>query len=426
MKKKLAVAAAMALAITVSGCGTSDNSGGGSTTGSGSAEDTELIVWTVENDDAADEVWNQMVGAFQDANPGVTITTEQYSTDQVKEAIRLALGTDSFPDIYRYWEGPGLGGELIANGASLDLTKYYDEYKWSDRFSETVLANITQYGGYNGVPWIIAGEAMYYNKDLFEQAGISAVPTTYDELVAAADKLKAADITPFTTGGTVNWYVMRLLDSLIETKCGADTADKLNTLKASWATESCVTESFTELKKWADNYFNDGYMSLDDTQSNDLFYTNQAAMALQGGWFTTNLATGGMDPNTVGIFPFPTGTGRLYGFGEAFYIGSGSKNPDMAAKFLDFVTNTDNQTLSAGKWGSPSVNKNVAADTTNPLNPLWPEIFNNATGMYMNNDQNMSLEVTTEYWRIQNSVLTGDIAPDQAGTEFQKFIDANS
>ncbi|MDO4901075.1 hypothetical protein [Actinomyces sp.] len=46
--------------------------------------------------------------------------------------------------------------------------------------------------------------------------------------------------------------------------------------------------------------------------------------------------------------------------------------------------------------------------------------------MYNNFDQALSLDETTEYWRIQNSVLIGDMAPDQAGPAMQKFIDANS
>jgi raffinose/stachyose/melibiose transport system substrate-binding protein len=41
----------------------------------------------------------------------------------------------------------------------------------------------------------------------------------------------------------------------------------------------------------------------------------------------------------------------------------------------------------------------------------------------MNNDQNLSLSQTTEYWRIQNLVATGELDPADAGAEFQKFID---
>ena len=46
--------------------------------------------------------------------------------------------------------------------------------------------------------------------------------------------------------------------------------------------------------------------------------------------------------------------------------------------------------------------------------------------MYNNYDQALNLDETTEYWRIQNAVLIGDMQPSEAGPAMQKFIDANA
>ncbi|MDR1824710.1 MAG: extracellular solute-binding protein [Bifidobacteriaceae bacterium] len=401
-----------------------DTTSGGDTDQQTSGEAVELSLWMLTQDGSQGTGIETIISGFEAANPGITIKLETRETDEHKDAMRQAAGTPAEPDLYFYWEGPGLGGELVDQGVSLDLTSYYQQYGWDARFSEAVLANITQYGGYHGVPWTIQGEALYYNKDLFAQAGIDALPTNYDELVAAADKLVAAGITPISVGGTVNWHVMRVLDSFIEAECGAETGNALNTLQASWADTPCVTEVFTDLKTWGDKYFNEGYMGIDNNQASDLFYMEVSAMQLEGTWFDAQIVDGGLDPEKVGILPFPTGTGRLYGFGEALYIGAQSKHPDEAAKFLDYMSSTSTQEQVVGIWGALSVNKDVAPATDNPLHALWPPIFDSATGLYLNNDQNMPLDATTEYWRIQNSVLTGDIAPENAGTEFQKFIDA--
>ena len=419
----LGVAAVVAALAAVAGCssssGGSTNASGGA---SGGAEPKTLTIWELTLQDSQKKALETWVSDFEAANSGVKINVEYRSTDAHKEALRQVVGTNAGPDIYFYWEGPGLGGELVKNGMSLDLTKYYDQYSWKDRFSSAVLNGVTQYGGYNGVPWTQQGEAIYYNKALFQKAGISAVPTTYDEFVADAEKLVAAGITPIEFGGTVNWHVMRLLDSIIETKCGAATADKLNTKQQGWDTEPCVKESFTELKKWGDKYINQGFMGISNDDSSQLFYTGQAAMALEGTWFDAQVTDNGMNAKDVGIFPFPTGTGRLYGFGEAMYVNAASKAPDLAAKFLDFAMSTDEQNKSGGAFAAINVNKDVAPSTDNALHALWPPIFAAAKGMYINNDQNLSLDQTTEYWRIQNSVLTGSIAPADAGAQFQKFI----
>jgi len=416
-KKILSTAAIGAVSVGVlAGC-----SGGGG----GADDENTLVLWSVTQETTQRAAMDAIIADFEEANPGTKIELEERSVDEMKTAMRQTAGTDAGPDIYRYWQGAGLGGELVAADVSLDLTEYYDEYGWEDRFTPTAMASITQYGGYHGVPFIQATEALYYNKTLFEEAGITDLPTTYDELVAAADKLVAAGITPIEFGGTVNWHVMRLLDSIIETKCGAETADALNTGDGDWSAEPCVTEAFTELKKWGDDYINEGFMGISNDDSSQLFFSGQAAMALEGTWLNSQVVDNGMDPAEVGIFPFPTGTGRLYGFGEGLYVSKSTDKADLAAKFLDFFTSDESQSGAQGAWSPISANKNVTPSDTDTLAHYWVDMLADSTGLYVNNDQNFSTATTGEYWRIQNLVLTGDLDPADAGAEFQKFRDAN-
>lgn len=415
--KVKAVGVIAALGI-LTACGTSPD---GVPEGKGT---TQLVVWMPASDSEAQEAAvDTMVNGFEKANPDVTVTVEERQTDPHKQALRQIVGTDSGPDIYWYWEGLGLGGELVDVGLSQDLTEYYDEYGWADRFTNPALAGVTQYGGYHGVPFGQQAMALYYNKDLFAQAGISAEPTTYDELIAANDKLVAAGITPIEFGGTVNWHIMRLLDSLLETECGAETNTALATGKASWAEEPCVDAAYTELATWGEKYLNDGYFGMSNSDSSQLFFSGDAAMAFEGTWFDAEVTDSGLDPENVGIFAFPTGSDRLSAFGEALYINAASEKKDVAAKFLDFVTSDDIQAETVGSSGAISVNKNVEPGTENPLDQLWSPIFGGASGVYGPSDQNLPLDLTTEYWRVQNSVLTGDIAPDKAGDAMQEFVD---
>lgn len=411
-----AAALTVTAAAVLTGCSGSGGSGGG---------ENDLVIWMPTQEDSQGEAINAVIDEFEKQNEGVTVTLEERSVDEHKNAMRQAAGTDSGPDIYWYWEGSGLGGELVDVGMSKDLSDYYSEYGWDDRFTAASMSGITQYGGYHGVPWSQQGEGIYYDKSLFAQAGIDAAPTSYDELVDAAKKLKAAGITPIEFGGTVNWDVMRLLDSLIETECGAEVADELNTGDGDWGAESCVTDAFTELKTWGTDYFNDGYLGINNDDAAQLFFSGKAAMSLEGTWYNSQVVDNGMNPEDIGVIPFPTGTGRLYGFGEAFYINAASDKADLAAKFLDFGTSEEGQALVGDAWAALSVNKDVPVDTSNPLNAVWAEIFQSVDGGYTNNDQNFTTAETTEFWRIQNSVLTGDIDPADAGAEFQKFRDSN-
>ncbi|MET0716320.1 MAG: extracellular solute-binding protein [Mycetocola sp.] len=413
--RPVAMVAGAVMAVGLAGCGA----------GGGADDGKTQITWYKLNEgsETQGETVLEIVADFEAENPDIDVVVEERSTDAHKDALRQTLGSNGAPDIYFSWTGPGLGGEFIEAGGSLNLEDYYEEYGWNDRFSDGLIESITQYGGYDGVPYTQRAEGIFYNKDLFAEAGIDAAPTSYEELVDAAAKLKAAGITPIEFGGTVNWHVMRLLDSILETMCGADMYQALVTGEASWAEEPCVTETFTEFATWTSEYLNDGFIAINNDEASALFFAGQAAMALEGDWFNQGIRDGGMDEASVGVIPFPTGTGRIYGFNEANYITPTSENPDAAAKFLDYMSSEKAQEKFISTFGSQSVNVNVKSTSDSELDQAWPPIFEDATGVYMNNDQNFSLAETTEYWRIQNLVATGELEPADAGAEFQKFVD---
>ena len=239
-------------------------------------------------------------------------------------------------------------------------------------------------GGRFGVPYTFRGEGIYYNKALFAKAGITSLPNTYDELVADADKLAAAGIPAMTFGGTVNWHLMRLMDEILEVQCGPEKHDALMAMKASWADEPCATKSFDELHKWTSKYILKPFMGIDNNQSFNLFLAGRAAMMLEGNWLVGQLRNANKLAD-YGLFPFP-GTTRLYGFGEYNYISTKSKNPDIAAKFLDYLESTPVQQANLAVFGG-SVNKNVKSDSKEPLDLEWAKIFGQFKDVFVNGDQ---------------------------------------
>jgi len=321
------------------------------------------------------------------------------------------------------WAGLGLGGETVKSGLALPMDKYYAQYKWDERFLPTALSFSKAYpGGRFGVPYTFHGEAIYYNKALFQKAGIGSEPKTYAELVAAGDKLAKAGIPAFTFGGTVNWHLMRLMDVILEAECGIQKHDALMDMKVDWAKEPCAAKSFVELHDWTSKRMLKPFMGIDQAQSFNLFLAGRAAMMLEGDWLVAQLKESQKGDAEYAVFPFPTGTNRLYGFAEYNYISSKSKNADAAAKFLDYLESNEVQQAHLGEFGSISVNKNVKYEKVEPLQATWIKIFNSLSGTFVNGDQAFPLDVTTEYWRIINDVASDKLAPAQAAADLQKFI----
>lgn len=393
----------------------------------GGAAAQDLTLWTLNfSSQASNEAMEKIATDFEAANPGVDVEIVTRGVDDHKTALRVAAGSDRGPDIYFSWAGLGLGGEYIKAGLSQPLDTYYDEYKWDDELVPAAASFSRIYeGGRQGVPFTFKGEGLYYNKALFEQAGITAEPTNYEELVAAAEQLKAAGIPAITFGGSVNWHVMRLMDVILESKCGVEKHDALKAMTVSWATEPCATESFAEMDKWSKNYVLSPFMGIDNAQSFNLFLAGRAAMMLEGDWLVQQLAEAG-NLDDYGLFPFPTGTDRLYGFAEYHYVSTKSANADLAAKFLDYFISTPVQQEVLGQFSTTSINKNVVYEGLRPLDQEWVDIFNTFDAVYMNGDQAFPLDVTTEYFRVINELASGNVAPADAAAQLQTFIDNRS
>ena len=388
------------------------------------AQAQEIRFWTLNfANDAANKAFQDIIHGFEAKNPGVTIKLETRGVDEQKAALRVAANSNQAPDIYFSWAGPGLGGEFVTSGLALNMAKYYAEYKWDDELLPAADSFSRIYpGGRYGVPYTFHGEALYYNKALFAKAGITAPPTSYAALMADAAKLKAAHIPAITFGGTVNWHLMRLMDVILETKCGAAKHDALMARKLDWTTEPCATASFEALHDWTANYLLKPFMGIGEDQSFNLFLAGRAAMMLEGDWLVGELTQNGKPQSDYGLFPFPTGTDRLYGFAEYNYISTKSQHPDLAAKFLDYLISTPVQQAHLGAFGAISVNKDVVPSEKGTLDHAWIDIFHRYSGVFMNGDQAFPTDITTEYWRVINDVATDHLAPAKAAAVLQGFI----
>lgn len=389
---------------------------------SSQAETVEF--WTLTfSSDKVNNAYAEIEAEFEAANPDIDLVITRRGVDEHKTALRVAAGSDKGPDIYFNWAGLGLGGEYVLAGMSHDLSPYYADFGWDDNLVSAALGFTTAFAdGKHGVPNTFKGEVIYYNKQMLADTGFDKEPANYDELLAFADALAEDGIAAITFGGSVNWHVMRLMDVLLETKCGAEKHDKLVGMELNWSTEPCAVESFAEMKMWADKYFLKPFMGIDHRQSMSLFVAGKAGMMLEGNWLVNSLAEAD-DLDKYGIFPFPTDTGRLYGFAEYHYISSKSENPDAAAKFLGYLLSDEKQQKYLGTFSSNSVNQNVVYKDLRSLDAEWNDIFAAHGEMFVNGDQGFPANIVPEYFRIINNIVTDGMQPQEAANAFQTFID---
>ncbi|UUZ96542.1 hypothetical protein LJK87_20945 [Paenibacillus sp. P25] len=103
---------------------------------------------------------------------------------------------------------------------------------------------------------------------------------------------------------------------------GRDLHDKLNDLSASW-NDPAVVKAFEKLKEYTDKgYFPKGYVSLDPSEAESLFYQQKGGIINEGTWFDRTINSNGFDAANYDVYKFPTEQkpARSSVFAEMFQI----------------------------------------------------------------------------------------------------------
>lgn len=212
MRKTARVAAfatAGVAALLLAGCST----GTGSTTAlpdgipdTVEADGETLTVWVMQ-DDYNDETLAAINEQFTERT-GAEVDVQIQQWDGITTKLSTALGTSTPPDIVDIGNTQVAG--YAANGALLDITDYRDDLAQDQTWLGGLEDPATVDGTLYGIPGFAGNRAVIYNKTLWADAGITAVPTTWDELTADLDALAAAnpasDFSPLYLPGQ-HWYV---------------------------------------------------------------------------------------------------------------------------------------------------------------------------------------------------------------------------
>ncbi len=174
---------------------------GPSTVGTGS---TKIVWWHIST--AADQrnTWADLANKFVQANPDVSIEITVLENEAFKAKLATAMQSGSPPDIFQSWGG-GVLKQYADAGLVQDLTPALQQNGWGDSFQPAPLSLYSFDGKSYGVPWNAGMIGFWYNKELFQKAGIAAPPATWTELLDAVKKLKAANITPIALGEKDKW-----------------------------------------------------------------------------------------------------------------------------------------------------------------------------------------------------------------------------
>ncbi len=451
MKRKLAVLlSATMLTSLLAGCSVSTDTGSASTdssasdsaasdTGEAAADtaaadtaasgDAEEITWMFWDDlEATDDLiskgYKQTIDRFNEDYEGVYhVTAITTNLEEYYTKLNALVASGETPDVFIVSPGPNLD-VYVEPGIAADLTEYLDADGWKDSFSsDAVFAQMTYDDGIYAVPLNIAAACVFYNTEMFEKAGCE-VPTTWDELIDACQKLQDAGYTPITISAGTAWCLSMLAGYLCDRE-GVDLT-KIESGEESWNNEQTIAagEKLLELSQ----YFQTTAAGDTNDVATAAFYNEEAAILIQGSWAIAQM--NGANPDIeakCGVFQFPAIEGgndanRVIAKSDSLAMSASTEHPEAAIALMKYFTDDTAQKYTAEIGGKIPVT-NVEYDVSVAPQQLSyvMDVFQSASSTFgFYNESLATTEAGSKFDDTMVSMYLGDYTPEEA---FQSIED---
>ena len=348
MKKRLLsiLLSVSMVATMVTGCG------GGDTGSSSKTKDGKITLKVFSNlpdrKNGQGLVEQKIIDEYMEQNKNVTIKVEALDEEAYKTKFK-AYSMEGMPDIVSIWGQPSFLDEVLQAGVLAELNE--DDYK-DYKFISGSLEGFKKDGKLYGLPRNTDVAGFYYNQKMFEDNGWE-VPSTYDELLDLAKKIKDAGIIPLAMDGGDGWPMAVYLSDILYKLTGSDYSSKVSdAVSKGDFSDANIKEATEILKETADaGMFQKGYDSQDYATAQNLFTNGQAAMYYMGSWDASMALNTDIPEDirkNIRVFTMPVidgGKGKTTDIaawnGGGYGVSANSEVKDEAIKFLNYMYRPD-------------------------------------------------------------------------------------
>jgi raffinose/stachyose/melibiose transport system substrate-binding protein len=353
--------AALAAVIALAGCGTpggdsDDNAEKARESNADAAKvdvakagDVTLTVWDQEVRGGQARQIKQLNQSFQAKYPNVTIKRVAKSFTDLNTTLKLAVSGPKAPDVVQANQGRPVMGQLVKGGLLRPMDSYAEAYGWADRWSKTLL-DLNRFspdgkefgtGSLFGVSQMGEIVGVYYNKDK-----VASVPKTFAEFEQMLDQAKQDGEVPISFGNLDKYGGIHEFQTVQN-----QYTDKQAVRDFVFAREGATfataenEEAAAKLQEWAEKgYFTPDYNGTGYDQAWPQFAKGRGPFLIGGTWLTSDLADAMGDKVGFFLMPGPQ-EGRdpvsLGGESLPWGITQKSENADVAAAYIDFITNPE-------------------------------------------------------------------------------------
>jgi raffinose/stachyose/melibiose transport system substrate-binding protein len=402
--------------------------------------DITLNVAFSETDPGPKASLQELSKSFEAKYPNVTIKSTFAAFDPYMKRVKLMASGDNPPDVFAGNQGYGTDGELVKAGLILPLDKYADAFGWKDAFGEGTLQQFrwTPDGKHFGEGSVYgvgsAGEAvgLFYNEKKLKALGYDGPPETFDQLEEMLAKAKAAGEQPIMAGNQEGWPAIHIWGSIQGQFAAAQQVRDtiLGTEGGTFDTPE-NREAANKLAEWVSKgYFPKNINGLPTDTGGARFRKGEGVFVFTGTWATSDMK---QNPD-IRFANLPVGkSGKRVQTGSLsvpFHVSPKSKNPDVAAAFIDWITNKSAAEAMIKNGRVPAVATDLRAATPieNDTIDAWKTLVDD-DGLAFYPDWASNTMYDTMAGAMQGILggkLTGDKFIDRLQDDYQQFNDSRS
>ena len=329
-------------------------------------QEVTLMYWGLWENDG---IIKPIIAEFEAENPTIKVQYSKQSSRQYRERLQASIERGDGPDIFRYhntWV-PMLKNQLAPIPETVMTVNEFKELYYPTASNDLIGGQIIY-----GIPLMIEGVGLYYNEDLFAAAGVTAPPTTWEDLLALVPKIAKPEGTGFavsaialgTTGNIENF------SDILATMFMQNGAN----LAIPKGKEAEETLAFYH--KFANP--TDPVYTWNETMDNSMyaFANGKVAMIFAPSWRAFDIIEMSKQVNPglkFKIAPIPQLPGNSITWASywAEGISEKSKNKKQAAEFLKFLTSRETMTKLYAEeskirlFGEPYARKDMASLLSN-------------------------------------------------------------
>ena len=315
MKKSLALLLALVMTLALVACGggnnkapannaPADNAPADPAPAEPSGDKIDISVIAAQYGQNTAKWWADFQDEFNKTYENINLNVEVVSWNDIYTVVNTRISGDAAPDILNI----DVFADYQADDLLLPAKDYVSEETYA-KFYDAFLEQSNIDGTIWAVPDLASARALYYNADILEAAGVE-VPTTWDELTAACEKLKAYDSNIYPWGIDMTTDEGQAAFAYYIWNNGGDFTDA----DGNWTLNS---DANVEAIEYAISLVKDGYTNSDPANETrytlqDLFGAGQLAMMIGPNSIPTYIAVD-KEPDEVinyGTAPIPTNEGK--------------------------------------------------------------------------------------------------------------------